>query len=1063
MKATIQKIIEDISALSVPMDPAQIQKIFAIYPEFTPTSPPKDLEHQWAQLVVILKLTEEGIKLKEKIDDLKLHEEEITQYTERGIVLQRELSELELELVRLQTEIMQARTELTELYNRLLLAINKQGPQEALQEASPDSATKMQLKAIIDIRAELENDIKLLTLPTAKLKLLELKDKQTVLLNDIHRHMERYHFDLAVPAKEHLDSWQITGSTLSNTLATIIRLKPEFEKLQEQFADCLSTKDAQKKIDKLQQSKDQVIHELSALAQKITEHKLSKALQIKLTQEFQATTKVQHLIDSYSTKVDSVLSYIDPRSWSTWYTNKTAYNEQQNEIILSLDFLTLLKNQKEKQEQQNDLTTQIEVLAKISNSKDMSAETESTLIDRTRILVNELPACRVPSSFSPSASAADYYLLLIDNISLIPEKIKLYETLVSLVNLLLPIMTEQLQYRSDYNLPEAQDNLLPSIDELQKAIPSTTGLIQKKEQLQACELYLEKIRLLLTKLKPKTKQEEAITQKQEDIEFNIEILKIALENKNRLEKEKTLAIQIEQHTTKFSMLQNDIAEKMRQIKADDNLSLVKDETVHSATTEVVVADLTRASEPKQKVEESSVVVVDGVHYEHSNHVVVPVEVTHHDTPLTPLHSKVSAPAEVIRIVELLGTEKEKIISTSTISEQENAMALRDSSVKKVLITLNSENGGVPVTRKPTPDLSIIIPVLAPAVEKPVIDVVTDDAAKKALIVGQVGEDRDVSPVVHKAVLNGTLPLPKQPIMEGAKTPIVTEHHDKELVVDSLQAVVTTINSPIHTKPAVDGVKVIVDPTITLDRDALHEVTLPPSQNPEALNQLEKWHIANIEALAKYPEELRTWYLDLYAVATLAVKQSPYSYKYSHLIRDVFFELHTKQEIDVLYTYIRMCPSPKEHCEVLLSLKPDHKISEQLFDEKEEQLLPEPLQKLYRHYKNLKERHSVAAELLLQTIHSLHFIYQNQAKVSVAFVIPQITEDPRYDFLKRQRGFLRVWELIEDFCRLIIGKITGQPEYEYRKRPSFFKTCSEQLIEEAESFVSKTKSPSVAAG
>lgn len=113
MKATIQKIIEEISALSVPMDPELVQKIFINYPEFISPTLPKDLELTWTQLDFIRKLAQQGMELKGKIMDLKLHEEEITLYTERGIVLQSELTQLEVELGRLQDEISGSRAELT--------------------------------------------------------------------------------------------------------------------------------------------------------------------------------------------------------------------------------------------------------------------------------------------------------------------------------------------------------------------------------------------------------------------------------------------------------------------------------------------------------------------------------------------------------------------------------------------------------------------------------------------------------------------------------------------------------------------------------------------------------------------------------------------------------------------------------------------------------------------------------------------------------------------------------------------------------------------------------------
>jgi len=310
--------------------------------------------------------------------------------------------------------------------------------------------------------------------------------------------------------------------------------------------------------------------------------------------------------------------------------------------------------------------------------------------------------------------------------------------------------------------------------------------------------------------------------------------------------------------------------------------------------------------------------------------------------------------------------------------------------------------------------------IIPKVDKPAIEASPHKVVKPII---------SESPVVNPTVQH--LNTEKPHVLEDALT-----------AIDILPVINLTKeeDSLINTHP--------IAPTLVI----VKTTTVP--NNDETI-QLNIWHSANIEALSKYSEELRNWYLEIYDVVALALKQTPYSQKYSHLIRDIFFELQSKNEVDTLYAYQRMCPSPKDNCEILLALKPDNKISDNLYPELyEEQTLPKPLQKLNNHYKQLKIRHPVAAELLLQAIQSLYGIYKNPSHTSPTFVMPSIADDPRYDVLKRHRGFLRVWEAIEDLCRWITGKITGQPEYEYRKKPSFFKTHSEELIEEAELFVAK---------
>ena len=218
-------------------------------------------------------------------------------------------------------------------------------------------------------------------------------------------------------------------------------------------------------------------------------------------------------------------------------------------------------------------------------------------------------------------------------------------------------------------------------------------------------------------------------------------------------------------------------------------------------------------------------------------------------------------------------------------------------------------------------------------------------------------------------------------------------------------------------------------------------------------QIDRWHNAILDLLDKQPEEIKNWYLELYSVTELALKQTPYSYKYSHLIRDIFFELQTKQDINLLYIYKNKCPDPKGNCEFLLMYKPNIQISENFSEDLDkEPALPEPLKRLNNQYKNLKLNHPIPAELLLQIIESLYSIYKDPTRNSPTFMMPPIIEDPRYDILKRHRGALKIWEVIEDFCRWILGKITGKPEYEYSKKPCFFKTHTEELVEETELFI-----------
>lgn len=223
--------------------------------------------------------------------------------------------------------------------------------------------------------------------------------------------------------------------------------------------------------------------------------------------------------------------------------------------------------------------------------------------------------------------------------------------------------------------------------------------------------------------------------------------------------------------------------------------------------------------------------------------------------------------------------------------------------------------------------------------------------------------------------------------------------------------------------------------------------IPP--NRKEREQLQKWHELNNIAIEHYPMVLKEWYLALYSLAEEATKRTPYSYKFSHIIKDISFELQQEKSIETLLAYQKICPDPKADQSKLLALKPNVPIVEIASDEEYE--LAESLHKLYAHYKKLKRDYTFEAALLLEIIQTLSTVKKMNLKASDDTVkeIPAIIHDPRYEPLKRHRGFLKIWELLENFFRLLLGKIMGQEEREYAKKPCFFKTHALELVEQAE--------------
>ncbi len=215
----------------------------------------------------------------------------------------------------------------------------------------------------------------------------------------------------------------------------------------------------------------------------------------------------------------------------------------------------------------------------------------------------------------------------------------------------------------------------------------------------------------------------------------------------------------------------------------------------------------------------------------------------------------------------------------------------------------------------------------------------------------------------------------------------------------------------------------------------------------AVEQMNLWHQDILHAMTSKPEEIKNWYIAVHQQAINSPKESDAFYKYFYLLKDIHFEIDTKDELDVLLSYQRITPKPDEDCSALLSSKPHYPLEDiHSFNHDVLKALPQALQNIYAHYKKLQNTHNIEAQLLRHIFLSLATIYNDDKPGKK---IPALLDDARYTPLKRHRGLLKIWELIEDCFNMIIGNITGKMAHEYTKQPSFFKTTSTRLIEEAQ--------------
>lgn len=230
------------------------------------------------------------------------------------------------------------------------------------------------------------------------------------------------------------------------------------------------------------------------------------------------------------------------------------------------------------------------------------------------------------------------------------------------------------------------------------------------------------------------------------------------------------------------------------------------------------------------------------------------------------------------------------------------------------------------------------------------------------------------------------------------------------------------------------------------------------QNYSLDEELNKWNQQIISLLSHYPIEAQQWYSEVFTVAKSNASKVPISYQYAHLIKDILFLTHHKNSIELIHAYHHICPSPLEDMAELLAFKPTHLPAAPLFNKAQIEELVVPFKKLYFHYIQLKKSYPIEAELLLQAMDTLYkFKEYIDKSPSSHFKIPDIIHDPFYQPLKRHRGFLRVWEALEELYNALVKWIKGHIEDKYEGTSCFFKTTSQRLIEEACLFVETSNS------
>lgn len=284
-----------------------------------------------------------------------------------------------------------------------------------------------------------------------------------------------------------------------------------------------------------------------------------------------------------------------------------------------------------------------------------------------------------------------------------------------------------------------------------------------------------------------------------------------------------------------------------------------------------------------------------------------------------------------------------------------------------------------------------------------------------------------------------------PAAEGSEipcVPVVAEGPGAEPLVNVTPFEENRQNAPSSEEPL----------TTTSPTDVVASEPVPLVIDNLLLVRQQFFHEQILSQMQTKSSDIQEWYQDIDAALRTYIQTDSSSYRPFYLLRDILFEFQHKEDLAVIRAYMRLCPNPKRDFMKLLSIKPDLGEGEALCAENERQNISPEFRPLYEQYLRLNPEYPVEAELLLQAIQTLLMAKMSanspNSRLKVNQV-PSLSMDPRYDILKRHRGFFKIWEAIEDLFRFIIGKIMGQPEHDYVKRPCFFSTKTAQLIEEAD--------------
>lgn len=780
-------------------------------------------------------------------------------------------------------------------------------------------------------------------------------------------------------------------ASVQTEISTLNQTLENGERLQRLFAQKLSIAELQPKKDEVVLQLQLIAEELSKISKDITELTLSAEAQSNVRKDFEESTNIPELLYLYESKMSSAWS---PTAWMAWLNANQQYEEEQALYTQSFKLLQLLNSQKEFITQKEQLLKeQMQLDRIVLNNSDASENQELVqLISHAVALFKSMPS---PIELTQDTPVMDCYLTLISSLPLVSASLDLNKEILEKLSKMSSIVLKVETLRKKFKL---NDEELPTLEEAEKDEGNLLAedLLSKERALQIiCKRYLmnlQQLNVIIEELDAAILDQELLIQQ------------ITSLKERQLSQEQISAI-----NSHLMTLAKNIDEQIKELKLLPIPQLEPEETV------IPTAAATLQLISEQSDSESDSDTSDSELSEESDETSSRFSI-----------SDDGAWSEAAQIDTNSG------VSSCQSTERTTSESYSDDSESTELLASNSPSSvsrDIPVT--PLNQYS--------------------DSSDEA--------SEEYHSLECELISVGSTP---SPIHSSALTSAPTKTLD-ESITDPLSAgdllpnahTVTHLSDRLLEQRDTDSD--FSDNSPAPVRNDSEERPPRKSLLLTTLDNIDKWHHENLALLMNQPEEMKNWYLSLHQSIRDSSFEEPQCHKVSQLLRDILFELQNKKDLSVISAYIRLCPDPKVSIKPLLDLKPALLITDVSYNEANELMdCPLELRPHYAHYFKLRDQFPVEAELFLQAVRTVHLIklYTNiPGRKITQDHIPSLATDPRYEPLKRHRGFLKIWEFLEDLCRLIFAKITGQPEHEYTNRPCrFFKPKSAQLIEEADLMV-----------